>query len=109
MKLQADVMIEGRILGPRKETGCGRDARFLEPSPYPADEGQKVGIDPREIPTSDLRDLGHPESYPKIIRAKCLDCAGGQPSEIRKCVAIDCPLWPVRMGVNPFHRKGGSE
>jgi hypothetical protein len=90
------------------DTGDGGKARFLEHSPYPADNGELVGLDPRKIGASDLRDLGHPESYPKIIRAKCLDCAGGQPSEVRKCVCVDCPLWPARMGVNPFHRKGGG-
>ena len=95
------------MISPDK-TEDGRKARFLQPSPYPADNGELVGIDPRKFPVSDLRELGHPESYPKIIRAKCLDCAGGQPSEVRKCVCVDCPLWPVRMGVNPFHRKGGA-
>jgi hypothetical protein len=90
------------------KNGGGRNARFLEPSPFDGDRGEKIGIDPRKFSASDLRDLGHPESYPKIIRAKCLDCCGGQPSEVRKCVLIDCPLWPVRMGVNPFHRKGGG-
>ena len=89
-------------------TNSDRRDRFLEPSPYADDGGEKIGIDPRKIPISDLRDLGHPESYPKIIRAKCLDCCGGQPFEVRKCVAVDHPLWPVRMGVNPFHRKGGA-
>ena len=84
----------------------GHNARFLEPSPYADDGGENIEIDPRKIPVSDLRDLGHPENYPKIIRAKCLDCCGGQPSEIRKCVAVDCVLWPARMGVNPFHGKG---
>lgn len=88
--------------------GDGRNARFLEPSPYADDGGENIGIDPRLLSVSDLRDLGHPESYPKIIRAKCLDCCGGQPSEVRKCVAVDCSLWPARMGVNPFHRKGGA-
>jgi hypothetical protein len=90
------------------KTGDGHDARLLGPSPYPADNGEYVGIDPRKIGVSDLRDLGHPESYPKIIRAKCLDCVGDQPSEVRKCVAVDCPLWPARMGVNPFHNKRGA-
>ena len=90
------------------KAGGGRNARFLEPSPYPADGGEFVGMDPRLLSVSNLRDLGHPKSYPKIIRAKCLDCCGDQPSEVRKCVMVDCPLWPLRMGVNPFHRKGGA-
>ena len=36
----------------------------------------------------------------KAIRAKCLDCAY-IPSEVRKCVQTDCPLWPLRMGRVP--------
>jgi len=35
------------------------------------------------------------------IRAKCLDCCGGQPIEVRLCVAFDCPLWSCRMGSRP--------
>jgi len=54
---------------------------------------------------SDLRVLGHPESPIRAIRAKCVDCCGGYAAEVRKCTAIDCPLWPFRMGVNPFHGK----
>ena len=80
-----------------------RRDRFLEPSPYADDGGEKIGIDPRKIPVSILRELGHPESYPKIIRAICLACVY-TPSEIRKCVMYDCPAWPVHMRVNVFHR-----
>ena len=81
--------------------------RYLEPSPFAADGGEFIGKSPREIPLADLKALGHPESYPKIIRAKCIDCCGGVASEVRKCVSIDCPLWPLRMGWNPFSRKRG--
>ena len=66
------------------KTGDGRNARFLEPSPYLADGGHIVGIDTRNFPVSDLRNLGHPESCPKITRAKCLDCVGGQSLEVGK-------------------------
>jgi len=41
----------------------------------------------------------------KAIRAKCLDCCAGQPSEVRNCGAEDCPLYPYRFGHNPS-RKG---
>jgi len=84
-------------------------SKFLERSPYPSDGGQKVGKDPRFLSISDLRELGHPESTSKIIRAKCLDCCNGQPSEVRKCVATSCPLWPVRMGKNPFHKRSKNK
>ncbi len=41
----------------------------------------------------------------KAIRAKCLECSGGQPSEVRNCTIVDCPLYPYRFGKNP-NRKG---
>lgn len=78
---------------------------FLEPSPYEADGGEKVGLDPRQISADDLRVLGHPESPVQAIRAKCLDCSCGNAAEVRKCVCTGCPLWPFRMGHNPFHAK----
>ena len=37
----------------------------------------------------------------KAIRAKCLDCSGGQPKEVRLCPVSRCPLWPYRMGRCP--------
>jgi hypothetical protein len=78
---------------------------FLEVSPYEADGGQKVGKLPGSVELSTLRQLGHPESPIRAIRANCLDCSGGVASEVRKCVAVTCPLWPLRMGSNPFHGK----
>lgn len=45
----------------------------------------------------------------KIIRAKCLDSCAGQPSEVRLCQITDCPLWPYRMGKNPFHRRSMTD
>jgi hypothetical protein len=38
------------------------------------------------------------------IRARCLDCVGWVPSEVRACCAMRCPLWPFRMGDNPFRQ-----
>lgn len=34
----------------------------------------------------------------KAIRAKCIDCMGSDKSEVRKCTAVKCPLFPFRMG-----------
>ena len=36
----------------------------------------------------------------KAIRARCLDCVCYQTNEVAKCGAIDCPLYPFRMGRN---------
>ena len=82
---------------------------FLEVSPYEADGGQKVGKLPGSVGLEELRALGHPESPIGAIRSKCLDCSGGAVSEVRKCVAVTCSLWPFRMGSNPFHGKKVSK
>lgn len=37
----------------------------------------------------------------KAIRARCLDCCGGQKAEVRLCPSRKCPLWPYRMGCRP--------
>jgi hypothetical protein len=34
----------------------------------------------------------------KAIRLKCIDCCAGNMAEVRKCPAINCPLWRFRMG-----------
>jgi hypothetical protein len=47
---------------------------------------------------------GNPMPPLAAIRAKCLDCCGDQPSEVRLCTIVRCALHPFRMGSNP-HRK----
>ncbi len=37
----------------------------------------------------------------KAIRAKCVDCSGGQFNEVRECPVKNCTLWPYRMGHRP--------
>lgn len=44
----------------------------------------------------------------KVIREKCLDCCCGSTHEVKLCTAERCPLWPWRMGKNPY-RKPPSE
>ena len=87
----------------RLEVTARREACYLQVSPYQADDGQKVGKLPSKLSKSDLKALGHPEIPIKAIRAKCVNCCGGDMSEARKCVSTSCPLWPMRMGRNPFH------
>ena len=86
----------------RAERDAAR-AILLEKSPWPIDGGEAIGRDPRKIPVEEFAQAGL-EGNPllRVIRAKCLDCCGGQESEVRKCVAIACPNWPYRMGANPF-------
>lgn len=77
--------------------------KYLEVSTYDSDGGNLIGKSPRSVSKPDLIALGHPHAPIKAIRAKCLDCCGGSEAEVRKCVSVTCPLWPMRMGRNPFH------
>jgi len=45
----------------------------------------------------------------RAIRDKCLDCSGGQYKEVEHCPITKCPLWPFRMGKNPYHSKASDE
>ena len=75
---------------------------LLEISPFQSDGGARVGKAPADVP-SEILSLYYGEKNPlKALRGRCLDCCCGSPTEVRKCVAVDCPSWPFRMGVNPF-------
>ncbi|MCP4108363.1 MAG: hypothetical protein GY749_22935 [Desulfobacteraceae bacterium] len=78
---------------------------YTEPSPYEDDNGEMIGIDPRKIPQEKLVALVAPKSPIKAIRAHCIDCSGNNIAEARKCVAINCNLWPFRMGRNVYHAR----
>jgi len=90
-----------------------QDDDFLLVSPYKEDRGEKIGRDPRSLDPktrrSGIEKFGWLPSLPRAIRAKCLDCCGGSSGEIRKCVAISCPLWPHRMGTNTLHANSMKE
>lgn len=55
------------------------------------------GMKMSEIKAGDMPPL-------KAIRLKCVDCSGGSRSEVALCVIPDCPLYPYRMGRNPFRQ-----
>lgn len=38
----------------------------------------------------------------KAIKEKCIDCCCGQKYEVKLCPAESCPVWPFRLGKNPF-------
>lgn len=80
---------------------------FLEPSPYSVDKGELIGKNPRDISKKELIKEFGSKSVVKRVRAKCLDCCVGDASEVRKCISVDCPLWPLRMGSNVFDSRQG--
>jgi hypothetical protein len=70
----------------------------------------RIGRDPRTMGQEELRALGHePMPVLSAIRAHCLDCCGGSPSEVRMCTAVRCPSWPFRMGTNPWRAPMSEE
>jgi hypothetical protein len=38
----------------------------------------------------------------KAIRANCLDCMNGSSNEVKLCPIENCPLYPYRLGKNPY-------
>jgi hypothetical protein len=78
---------------------------LLEISPFQADEGELVGKHPSDVPSQILSLNFRAQNPLKAIREKCLDCCCGNAAEVRKCVAVNCPLWPLRMRTNPFRKK----
>lgn len=41
----------------------------------------------------------------KAIREKCIDCCCGSTLEVKECTVEQCPLFPYRLGKNPFRQK----
>jgi hypothetical protein len=80
-------------------------ADLLQRYPSKNDQGELIGKDPRNVALKILSRYYREKNPLKAIRARCLDCCCGQPSEVRKCVSVQCPAWPFRMGVNPFREK----
>ena len=78
---------------------------LLETSPYQADGGELIGRHPKDMPSKILSQKFRAQNPLKAIREKCVNCCCGDASEVRKCVAIDCALWPFRMGKNPFRKR----
>ena len=45
----------------------------------------------------------------RAIRLKCYDCSSYQSNEVRECIVTNCPLFPFRLGKNPFRKKELTE
>jgi hypothetical protein len=85
-------------LAERAEARARQHEQFIVRHPT----GETEGRDPRRIERDELATLHQPLPVLKAIRAKCLDCCCHQEAEVRRCTAINCPLWPFRMGTNPW-------
>lgn len=50
-------------------------------------------------------DIEYKTNPVKAIREKCLDCCCGSTLEVKECNVVKCPIYPFRMGKNPFRQK----
>ena len=65
-----------------------------------------VGKNPLFLEGVQLDAAGIERTTPlKAIRAHCIDCCAGNKAEVRRCVAVKCALWHLRMGANPFQKR----
>ena len=65
-----------------------------------------IGMNPLLLEGVQLEVAGVERTTPlKAIRSHCIDCCGGNKAEVRRCVAVKCALWHLRMGTNPFQRR----
>ena len=89
----------------RSSNSLAKQNPLLEISASRSDDSELVGRLPADVPLEFLRGAYRARNPVKAIRAKCLDCCCAQVDEVRKCVSVDCPSWPFRMGSNPFRKK----
>ena len=65
-----------------------------------------VGKNPLFLEGVQLEAAGIERTTPlKAIRSHCIDCFAGNKAEVRRCVAVKCALWHLRMGTNPFQQR----
>ena len=68
-----------------------------------------IGLNPSEVGVDALNEGGHfKRPILRVLRAKCVDCCGGNEAEVRRCHITDCDLWPYRLGKNPFSGHKGN-
>jgi hypothetical protein len=71
-------------------------------------DGSMGGVDSRKLGRALLERVHPPAPLLDVIREKCLDCCCCQPSEVDRCTAVGCSLWPYRFGTNPFSNRKGN-
>ena len=86
-------------------TFTAKQQELLEVSASETDGGELIGKRPEDVPSEILSRYYRAKNPLKALRGRCLDCCCDNAAEVRKCVSVDCPSWPFRMGVNPFRKK----
>ena len=55
------------------------------------------------------REVSENTNVLRAIKLKCLDCSTYNINEIKECSVKNCPLYPFRLGKNPFRKREISE
>ena len=55
------------------------------------------------------KEVGENTNVLRAIKLKCLDCSTYNINEIKECPVKNCPLYPFRLGKNPFRKRELSE
>jgi hypothetical protein len=73
-------------------------------------EAVEIGCDPRRVTVAEFAALGHcKRPLLDAIRQNCIECCMGNQAEVRRCRLVACPMWPYRMGTNPFVKRELTE
>ena len=73
------------------------------PTDFARPERAKMGTQPPQLTPADLEAEGIKPAPPlAVMRAMCLDCRSMD--EVLVCARTQCPLWPYRLGFNPWKR-----
>ena len=112
--MMSHLVESGRGRQPAIVAGTLKRGDFHDPAGMPAGPKWTAGAmtsPPASARTPEaLRELGHqPEPVLKAVRAKCLDCSGGSHAEVADCLIRSCPLFPFRMGKNPWRAPPSEE
>ena len=74
-------------------------------------EVRLANVEGREVELTDdqLTSLGHKKRpLLRVIHDMCSRCMCGSSSEIRRCTSVACPLYPYRLGRNPYTANRGN-
>lgn len=50
----------------------------------------------------ETKEIKYEKSPVRAIRAKCVECFGGEVRQVANCSSPKCPLYPFRFGKNPY-------
>jgi len=94
------------FMEPELLTACIR-ATYEDEDPYNVPikdmkHALRYPVEGSEVPPKYLERINGPTN---AIRAKCSWCMGGNMSLVSGCATVNCPLWPFRMGTNPFYAR----